>query len=200
MANANGSAWKRFWAYVGYGAAACLLLAIPLVAIDWLLKNLPFLPQLVAYVQGFENAAVTAVVGLVVGLLFLALLGWILRRHLWSAVTNAPVIGTLVTSGQQFAHAMGALDHSRRDLVVWVQLLRYRQLGVVVSRTTDADGTEYASVFVLAGAGQFQGNQIWSVKADKLIYPGWTVDDAVVYSSSGGAVVPQAGEAPAGDA
>ena len=113
-----------------------------------------------------------------------------LRRYLWDALTKTPVIGTLITSGEQLSKALSGLDRNSRELVVWVSFRFYRSLGIVMSKTRDEDGTEYASVYLLSGAGQFQGNTICSVKARWLVYPGWTVDEAVVFSSSGGAVVP----------
>ena len=36
------SPWKRFWSYVGYGVGAVIALVIPLVAIQWLVQNIPF--------------------------------------------------------------------------------------------------------------------------------------------------------------
>ena len=190
MADVPSRPRESFKAYVGYGIAACILLAIPLVAIDWLLKNLPFVGAILDWLDDFEQPAVAAIVGIVVAVVLLGLTGWVLRRFLWDALSHAPVIGTLMTSSQQFAKAMASIDRKSRDLVVWMQLFHYRTLAVVVSRTKDADGSEFATLYVLNGAGQFQGNQICSVRADTLIYPGWTVDEAIVFSSSGGAVVP----------
>ena len=192
MGTAGPNLWKRFWGYVGYGVGACVFLAIPLIAIDWLFKQIPYLGTLLDRLQQIGTPGLGVVLGLIAAVLFLAVLGWVLRRCLWNWVTRLPIVGTLVTSSQQFAHAVSHLDRDSRDKVVWVSLRYYRTLGVVVSRTKDEDGTEYATVFLLSGAGQFQGNQLISVRVSGLRFPGWTVDEAIVYSSSGGAVVPNA--------
>ena len=184
---------KKFWSYVGYGVAACVLLAIPLVAVQWLLENLPLVDKIGELLQRIEAPALGVVLGVVGAILFLALLGFVVRRFLWDALSRIPVLGTLITSGQQLASFLGTLDRESRELVVWVSLRFYRSLGIVMSRTTDEDGTEYATVYLLSSSGQFQGNQIVSVKARWLVYPGWTVDEAIVFSSSGGALVPPAG-------
>ena len=191
MSGDSKSPLKRFGSYVGYGVAACILLAIPLIAIDWLFKNLPFVDVVFGSLQTMDQPIVAVVIGLCVSVAVLALLGWVLRRFLWDALSRAPVIGTLMTTSQQFAEAMASIDRERRDLVVWLQLLRYRTLCIIVSKTRDDDGTEFATLYVLNGAGQFQGNQICSAKVEDLIFPGWTVDEAVVFSSAGGAVVPE---------
>ena len=117
-------------------------------------------------------------------------MGWVLRRLLWNSLTQLPIIGTVLTSTQRFAEAVSHLDRTSRDEVAWVSMRYYRTLGVVVSRTTDEDGTEYANVYLLSGAGQFQGNQIVNVRVSDLVFPGWTIDEALVFSSAGGAVVP----------
>ena len=193
----GGSPWKRFWSYVGYGVAACIFLVIPLIAIDWLVKNLPFLGAMIDFVEGLEAPGVGIILGILGVVLLLALMGWVLRRFLWDSLTKAPVIGTLMTSSQQLAKAMGSIDRTRRDVVVWVTFRFYRHLGIVSSRNRDPDGTEYATVYLLSGTGQFQGNSLCNVRVDRLVFPGWTVDDAIVFSSSGGAVVPEPVESPA---
>ena len=192
----GGSLSTRFWSYVGYGVAACIFLVIPLIAIDWLLKNLPFVGVLVEFVQQLEAPGIGIILGILAAILLLGLMGWVLRRFLWDSLSRAPVIGTLMTSSQQLAKVMGSIDRTRRDVVVWVTFRFYRHLGVVSSRNTDPDGTEYATVYLLSGTGQFQGNSLCNVQVNRLVFPGWTVDDAIVFSSSGGAVVPEPAETP----
>ena len=182
---------KGFWTNVGYGLAAGILLVLPGVIIYWVFQQLPFLGQLFAWIQSIDAPGIAGVLTIVAILFALALTGFIVRRFLWDWISGLPVIGTLVTSSQQFAKVVGSMDRSRRDVVVWVTFRFYRHLGVVSGRTVDPDGTEWVNVYVLSGTGQFQGNSICNIQADRVVYPGWTIDDAIVFSSSGGAVVPQ---------
>lgn len=186
------SFWRSFWSYFGYGVGACVLLAIPLLAIDWLAQNLPFLRDLLDTARGAESPGVAIAAAIFLSVAALAALGFVLRQYLWDALARVPVVGTILSSGEQLAMALSRLDRTSRELVVWVTLplYDYRALGVIMGRTRDEDGTVFATVYLLSGAGQFQGNTICSVQIEKLVFPGWTVDDAIVFSSSGGAVVP----------
>lgn len=196
MSDSARSPWKKFWSYVGYGVAACVILAIPLIAVDWLLKNLPFVDDILEFLSGLESPGLSFFVAAGLAILALGLMGYVLRRHLWGYLSGLPVIGTLMTSGQQLSIALGKIDRTRTDLIVWASFRFYRELGIVMSKTVDQKGQEWTTIYLLSGAGQFQGNSIISVKSHLVEYPGWTVDDAVVFSSSGGAVVPEHSRAP----
>ena len=196
MTAPNQSFAVRFRSYVGWGLVACVFLVVPLIALDWLVKNLPFLDDFLAWLKRIDTPIIAIGLGLVVAVAALATLGWLLRRVFWDRLSGVPVLGTLLTSGQQLAKALERVDRERQDLVVWMPALRYRSLGVIMSYSEDADGTEYANVYVFYGAGQFQGNQIANVELSSLTFPGWTVDEAIVFSSSGGAVVPSVSPAP----
>ena len=118
MAGKRGFSWGDFWAYVGYGVSACVLLAIPLIAIDWLLKNLPGAREVLDYLAEMGTPVVAVGLGLVLVILLLAILGFVLRQYLWDRLSRLPVLGTLMTSGQQLAKALASILHAGDRLVL----------------------------------------------------------------------------------
>ena len=178
--------------YLLYGVVTCALVAVPWIAVDELVKRFPALGEAMNWLRGVKLPApggwILALLALVVAL---ALVGWVVRRFVWDRLTAMPLFRNFLPSVEQLGDQLRVGEGRRRDVVVWVATPSdsVRTLGLVTGRLAAPTGEEeWLAVVLFPTAGHLRGGPLRAVAPALVSYPGWTVDEALAFVTSSGAV------------
>lgn len=180
--------WSGLFGYLVYGIVFCALILVPWAVVDALIERLPFTGNLEDLVA--RLGVPRAVSGLLLSIPVLVFLGWLLRGPLWGKLRRLPVVGRLLLTTDRVVDALDETDGDRRDLCVWLSwpTESVRTVGIVTGRARSAEGEEALTVYVMPTSGTVRGGMLRIVSPDKVTYPGWTVDEAIEFVTTGGAV------------
>jgi uncharacterized membrane protein len=185
---------SRFLRYVLYGVITCVGFILPWIAVEGFLRRLPGGGDLGHVVRGFGLPdPIRALILVVVLLLALGLVGWLGQRFLWPRLANVPLFHNLVPGVERWAENLGAAEERHPLSVVWVAWpsAKIRTLGVVTGRIRDpGEGPRRLAVALLPGAGQLKSAMLRVVDADQVEATDWTLDEALSFVTSSGALGP----------
>ena len=176
---------------VVYGVATCALILVPWIAVEQLVKRIPWAGSAIETLRASELPALSSAVIIVLGtVLALALVGFVARKYLWDRLARVPLLATFTSGVDQVSGQLLAGGPPGRDRVVWVPWPseELQTIGVLTGLgATPGETPAWLAVVMFPTAGRVTGGMLRRVRPELVKYSGWSIDEALAFVSSSGA-------------